>query len=56
MPGDPATSPEISGDNLAYEICGQNFDTMESLRERRSTELHESALKQKGLTRINITL
>lgn len=49
MPGDPATSPEICEDNLAYEICGQNFDAVKSVRERRSAELYEAALKQKGV-------
>jgi hypothetical protein len=49
MPGDPADPPEIPEDNLTCDICGQNFDTVESLKEHRSAELRDAELKQKGI-------
>lgn len=49
MPGDPADAAEIPEDNLTCDICAQNFDTVESPKELRSTELHEPELKQKGI-------
>jgi hypothetical protein len=49
MVGDPADSPEIPEENLTCNICGQRFETVESLNEHRSAELNEAALKQKGI-------
>jgi hypothetical protein len=49
MSDDPADPPEIPEDNLTCDICGQRFDTVDSLKEHKSTELHEAALKQKGV-------
>jgi predicted nucleic acid-binding Zn ribbon protein len=49
MAGDPADPPEIPEDSLTCDICGQRFDTVDSLEEHKSAELHEAALKQKGV-------
>jgi hypothetical protein len=49
MAGDPGDSPEIPEDSLTCNICGQKFDTVDSLTEHKSAELHEQALKQKGV-------
>jgi tRNA U54 and U55 pseudouridine synthase Pus10 len=45
-PGEPLEDPEES---LVCDICGQIFDTVESLNEHRSSELEDSELKEKGV-------
>jgi hypothetical protein len=49
MVGDPSDSPDIPEETLACNICGQKFDTVESLKEHKSAEMREAALNHKGV-------
>lgn len=46
---DPSEPPEIPEESLVCNICGQKFDTVESLNEHRSSELKDNELKEKGV-------
>jgi tRNA U54 and U55 pseudouridine synthase Pus10 len=49
MKTDPSEPPEIPEDNLTCDICGQKFDTVESLREHKLSEVKDSEMKHKGI-------
>jgi tRNA U54 and U55 pseudouridine synthase Pus10 len=46
---DHAEPPEIPEENLVCNICGQKFDTVESMKEHRLSELKDNELKGKGV-------
>ena len=46
---DPSEPPEIPEESLTCEVCGQRFDTVESLKEHRLSEIEDSGLKDKGV-------
>ena len=46
---DPSEPPEIPEESLTCEICGQGFDTVESLKEHKLSELKEVELRDKGV-------
>ena len=49
MKNDPSEPPEIPEESLTCDICGQIFDTVESFKEHKLTELKETELKEKGI-------
>jgi predicted nucleic acid-binding Zn ribbon protein len=49
MKTDPSEPPEIPEENLTCEICGQRFDTVESLKEHKLSESKDAELKGKGV-------
>lgn len=46
---DPSEPVEIPEENLICDICGQKFDTLESLKEHKLSEQMDVQLKEKGL-------
>ncbi|HEX9320222.1 MAG TPA: hypothetical protein VF884_14910 [Nitrososphaeraceae archaeon] len=46
---DPSDPPEIPEETLVCDICGQRFDTVESLKEHKLSELKDIELKEKGV-------
>jgi len=49
MKTDPSEPSEISEETLDCDICGQRFDTVESLKEHKLSEVKEVELKDKGV-------
>jgi hypothetical protein len=49
MSSDPSEPPDIPEESLTCNICGQKFDTVESLKEHRLSEVYDAELKQKGI-------
>jgi tRNA U54 and U55 pseudouridine synthase Pus10 len=49
MSSDPSEPPDIPEESLTCNICGQKFDTVESLKEHRLSEVDDAELKQKGI-------
>ena len=41
--------PEIPEESLSCDICGQRFDTVESLKEYKLSEVNDVELKDKGV-------
>jgi hypothetical protein len=46
---DPFEPIEIPEETLTCDLCGQNFDTVESLREHKLSEVKDVQLKDKGI-------
>ena len=46
---DPAEPPENPEESLTCDICAQRFDTVESLKEHKLSELKDVELKDKGI-------
>jgi tRNA U54 and U55 pseudouridine synthase Pus10 len=46
---DPSEPPENSEESLTCDICGQIFDTGESLKEHKLSEVKDVELKDKGV-------
>jgi tRNA U54 and U55 pseudouridine synthase Pus10 len=46
---DPSEPPEIPEESLTCDICGQRFDTVESLEEHKLSEVKDVELKDKGV-------
>jgi tRNA U54 and U55 pseudouridine synthase Pus10 len=46
---DPTEHPENPEESLTCDICGQRFDTVESLKEHKLSELKDVELKDKGI-------
>ncbi len=49
MKTNPSESPEIPEEDLTWDICGQKFDTLETLKEHKLSEVKDAELKQKGV-------
>jgi hypothetical protein len=45
----PSEPVEIPEENLTSDICGQKFDTLESLKEHKLSEQKDVQLKEKGV-------
>jgi hypothetical protein len=46
---DPSEPPEIPEESLTCDICGQKFDTVESLKEHKLSEGKDAEMKYKGV-------
>jgi transcriptional regulator NrdR family protein len=46
---DPSEPPEIPEETLTCDLCGQRFDTLESLKEHKLSESKDAELKQEGV-------
>jgi tRNA U54 and U55 pseudouridine synthase Pus10 len=46
---DPSEPPEIPEESLTCDICGQRFDTVDSLKEHKLSEVKDVELKDKGV-------
>ncbi len=46
---DPSEPPEIPEESLICDVCGQRFDTVESLKEHKLSELEDAELKDTGV-------
>jgi tRNA U54 and U55 pseudouridine synthase Pus10 len=46
---DPSEPSEIPEESLTCDICGQRFDTVESLKEHKLSEVKDVELKEKGV-------
>lgn len=46
---DPSEPPDIPEETLTCDLCGQRFDTLESLKEHKLSESKDAELKQKGV-------
>jgi transcriptional regulator NrdR family protein len=51
---DPSEPPEIPEESLTCDICGQRFDTVESLEEHKLSEVKDVELKDKGVDQLMI--
>jgi hypothetical protein len=49
MKTDPSEPTEIPEESLTCEICGQRFDTVESLKEHKLSEAKDVELKDQGV-------
>jgi tRNA U54 and U55 pseudouridine synthase Pus10 len=45
----PSEPPENPEESLTCDICGQRFETVESLKEHKISELKDVELKDKGI-------
>lgn len=48
MANDASEPPDIPEESLTCDICGQKFDTVESLEEHRLSETKDHEMKYKG--------
>jgi tRNA U54 and U55 pseudouridine synthase Pus10 len=45
---DASEPPDIPEESLTCELCGQKFDTVESLNEHKMSEVKDHEIKYKG--------
>jgi hypothetical protein len=50
---DASEPPDIPEESLTCELCGQKFETVESLNEHRMSEVKDKKLSTKVLTDLN---
>ena len=51
---DPSDPSEIPEESLTCDICGQRFETVESLKEDKLSEVKDVELKEKGVDQLAI--
>ena len=49
MVDDAVEPPEIPVESLTCDLCGQKFDTVESLKEHKLSEAKDQEMKYKGI-------